>query len=301
MRRSVLMRVLQSVVVCGVLCLCLSSTPPWRTYEDKRSTQIRGPVALHHEQTIAVVTYNGPGDTIDRCHLILAESNDQYDKHTMLAHLATKMPVEQVSFQALLYVVQVCQDLQTGNAVDYSGNPEHNSTVNIWTLAKGILPGTLWCGVDDIAESYHSLGPEWEVDKCCRAHDHCPLKVKPFKTRYGVFNIGPYTKSHCACDRQLYDCLKKVNNSKSNSVGNIFFNVLGVKCVEQRVRKRCVKFESYNSEFDKREGRTVDVASEKLFNIGLNAGIHNSSKCLAWVKEPPETARFVSVNVKQKY
>ena len=60
----------------------------------------------------------------------------------MLAHLATKMPVEQVSFQALLYVVQVCQDLQTGNAVDYSGNPEHNSTVNIWTLAKGILPGT---------------------------------------------------------------------------------------------------------------------------------------------------------------
>ena len=161
--------------------------------------------------------------------------------------------------------------------------------------------GTLWCGVDDIAESYHSLGPEWEVDKCCRAHDHCPLKVKPFKTRYGVFNIGPYTKSHCACDRQLYDCLKKVNNSKSNSVGNIFFNVLGVKCVEQRVRKRCVKFESYNSEFDKREGRTVDVASEKLFNIGLTAGIHNTSKCLAWVKEPPETARFVSVNVKQKY
>jgi len=78
MRRSVLMRVLQSVVVCGVLCLCLSSTPPWRTYEDKRSTQIRGPVALHHEQTIAVVTYNGPGDTIDR----LDENIENTDNRT---------------------------------------------------------------------------------------------------------------------------------------------------------------------------------------------------------------------------
>ena len=28
--------------------------------------QYRGPVALHHEQTIAVVSHNGAGDTIDR-------------------------------------------------------------------------------------------------------------------------------------------------------------------------------------------------------------------------------------------
>ena len=34
--------------------------------EQQRSERYRGPVALHHEQTVAVVTHNGPGDTIDR-------------------------------------------------------------------------------------------------------------------------------------------------------------------------------------------------------------------------------------------
>lgn len=296
---------LQTVVVCTLLCLCLSTTPEpgWWARQMGRLFQekYRGPVALDHEQTIAVVTHNGPDDTIDRCHLILAESNDKFDKHTMLQHLATKMPVEKVNFQTMLSVVQTCQDIQTvGANQDYSDNEEPNETIDIWALAKGILPGTLWCGVDDIADNYYSLGPDWQIDKCCRAHDHCPLKVKPFKTRYGVFNIGPYTKSHCACDQQFYDCLKKVNNSKSNSVGNIFFNVIGVKCVEKRVRRRCVQYENSDIEL-KREGKTLTEASEKVFNIGVSAGIQNKSQCLVWRNDPPETARFVTVNVKEKY
>ena len=31
-------------------------------------------------------------------------------------------------------------------------------------------------------------------DKCCRAHDHCPVKVKSFSTNYGAKNNHPYTK-----------------------------------------------------------------------------------------------------------
>ena len=40
-----------------------------------------------------------------------------------------------------------------------------------------IIQGTLWCGVDDIAEDFDHLGQNWTLDKCCRAHDHCPTKV----------------------------------------------------------------------------------------------------------------------------
>ena len=32
--------------------------------------------------------------------------------------------------------------------------------------------------MDDIADNYYSLGEDWRVDKCCRGHDHCPVKVK---------------------------------------------------------------------------------------------------------------------------
>jgi len=275
--------------------------------EQQRSERYRGPVALHHEQTVAVVTHNGPGDTIDWCRLILAESNDQFDKHQLLQHLATKMPVDPVSFQTMLSVVQVCQDIQTVTQplqpVNESSNASDHSTVNYWTLAKGILPGTLWCGVDDIAGNYSSLGPEWQLDKCCRAHDHCPVKVKSFKTRYGVFNFGPYTKSHCACDKQFYDCLKTVNSEKSEAVGDFFFNVLGVQCVEKRVKRRCVKttqLEKYSSEYGKKD-KNIAEASEKIFNIGLASDIKNTSKCLAWKNYPLETAQFVIADAKEKF
>merc|ERR1712141_440274 len=69
--------------------------------------------------------------------------------------------------------------------------------LDIMTLTKGILPGTLWCGVNDIAPDFSSLGVDRELDRCCRAHDHCPVKVKPFRTKYGLINLDLYTKSHC--------------------------------------------------------------------------------------------------------
>ena len=31
--------------------------------------------------------------------------------------------------------------------------------------------------MDDIAGDYHNLGTLWRLDKCCRAHDFCPVKV----------------------------------------------------------------------------------------------------------------------------
>ena len=157
--------------------------------------------------------------------------------------------------------------------------------------------------MDDIAENYYSLGPEWQLDKCCRAHDHCPLKVKKFQTRYGVFNYGPYTKSHCACDKKFYDCLKKEDTDKSNAVGDFFFNVIGVQCVEKRVKRRCVKrthVERNHSNPPGQPGHTAEV-QEKTFDLGLALGIKNVSRCLVWENEPQDTAKFYIVNVKEKY
>lgn len=78
---------------------------------------------------------------------------------------------------------------------------------NLWWLdmsaLQGILPGTLWCGMGDQASSYHQLGPRRKLDGCCRAHDHCPVKLRPMMSRYGVTNYGFQTKSvpsgFCCC------------------------------------------------------------------------------------------------------
>lgn len=56
------------------------------------------------------------------------------------------------------------------------------------------LPGTKWCGLGDIANEYSDLGTERTLDKCCRAHDHCPTKLKALRSGYGLVNWSFYTK-----------------------------------------------------------------------------------------------------------
>jgi hypothetical protein len=57
-----------------------------------------------------------------------------------------------------------------------------------------VVTGTKWCGNSDIAKSYFDLGREKDVDKCCRTHDLCPVKVRSYRTRYNLTNEHFYTK-----------------------------------------------------------------------------------------------------------
>ena len=128
------------------------------------------------------------------------------DKPELLRELSTKHKfILEVDFNTMLQVVQACQDLQIQRCdTNQYSCPQQNgwiqngttSNINMWTLLKGIVPGTKWCGLNDLAENYHDLGTGsyFEVDKCCRAHDHCPVKVHSFSTSYGVTNYHPYTK-----------------------------------------------------------------------------------------------------------
>merc|ERR1712062_910305 len=148
----------------------------------------------------------------------------------------------------MLSLVQDCERLQDDDNVvgDKRGNldSEDNKNLSMLTLMSGIVPGTKWCGINDIAQSYHDLGQDFRVDKCCRAHDHCPVKVKPFSSNYGANNYHLYTKSHCACDDLFYECLKTAaatGSQRARSIGNLFFNVLSLQCAAPTYPKICVE------------------------------------------------------------
>ena len=71
------------------------------------------------------------------------------------------------------------------------------------------------------------------------------------------------------------------------------FNVLRMQCVEERVDRKCVKTVQVEN---------IKDASDTMFDNGLNEGNNKIvSNCLAWEKDPLETAQFVFVNVKQNY
>uniref|UniRef100_A0A4Y0BJB1 Phospholipase A2 n=1 Tax=Anopheles funestus TaxID=62324 RepID=A0A4Y0BJB1_ANOFN len=101
-----------------------------------------------------------------------------------------------------------------------------------FSLLSGIIPGTKWCGTGDIAESYHDLGEDASMDRCCRTHDLCPMKVRAYQKRYNLSNNSIYTKSHCKCDDMLFECLKHTNTSAAQVMGSVYFNLVQVPCVE---------------------------------------------------------------------
>lgn len=129
--------------------------------------------------------------------------------------------------------------------------------LSLFSMKRGLIPGTKWCGLGDQANSYNDLGPKYRIDICCRAHDHCPIRSKPFRNDYGVLNIGLYTKSHCDCDADFYRCLREVRSRTADLLGNLYFNVMKLQCMrEERLKvcremkpmallgiERCIKYE----------------------------------------------------------
>lgn len=111
--------------------------------------------------------------------------------------------------------------------------------ISLFSMKRGLLPGTKWCGLGDQASSYNDLGPKHRIDICCRAHDHCPIRLKPFRNDYGVINIGLYTKSHCDCDADFYRCLREAHSRTADMLGNLYFNVMKLQCMREERMKIC--------------------------------------------------------------
>lgn len=107
------------------------------------------------------------------------------------------------------------------------------STVNCsQSLWRGIIPGTKWCGLGDEAKHYNDLGKHVDVDKCCRAHDHCPIRMRAFRYGYGTINFSLYTRSHCRCDEAFFNCLKSTKSDLGDLIGNFYFNIMQTCCID---------------------------------------------------------------------
>ncbi|KAL7015766.1 hypothetical protein ACKWTF_016663 [Chironomus riparius] len=104
-----------------------------------------------------------------------------------------------------------------------------------------IAPHTKWCGSGSNAQEYKELGPS-KGDQCCRKHDLCKVHIPPIQKRYGLFNIRPFTLSHCKCDRRFRTCLKMADSSDANMVGKLFFNIIQTKCFVLKSENTCILY-----------------------------------------------------------
>lgn len=102
----------------------------------------------------------------------------------------------------------------------------------------------MWCGDGTKAKEHDELGRFNETDACCREHDECPDGIPADSEKYGLQNTGLFTRSHCFCDINFYNCLKKADSIVSKKIGFTYFTVLGPQCFkEEKVVAACSRAE----------------------------------------------------------
>lgn len=184
-------------------------------------------VMYYDGKTLARVEYGQDGVTLQTCRLF--ELDDEREAEPIIK--AQGLPVQPVDLATMLRLISQCRELR-----DWTASTNSTLQWSASSLWSGIIPGTKWCGLGDIASSYEDLGSQVAVDLCCRAHDHCPVKLKAFRSGYGLVNFSLYTKSHCDCDRDFHGCLRGAKSNIADTIGNVYFNVIKVPCI-RKVRK----------------------------------------------------------------
>ena len=111
------------------------------------------------------------------------EEADKYEKVEALE--AQNISVMAVEFSTMMEIIGFCENLTRENETVSSriDNNVVDEEIGYWSLLRGIIPGiisyikllqhnvgsvlsgTLWCGVNDIAESYSSLGYNQQLDR----------------------------------------------------------------------------------------------------------------------------------------
>ncbi|XP_014262312.1 uncharacterized protein LOC106674217 [Cimex lectularius] len=212
-----------------------SDMPSFKPYTGARVSNNSNLIVFHCEQTIAVVELKMKR-FIENCEFI--EVVDVRQKRQELNKLRSLIgkPIT-LKFPQMMDLMSRCSkipDVKPQRINNMQSDQPVSQNRNQQSLQL-ILPGTKWCGTGDIAANYFDLGTQSEIDKCCRLHDICPVKVHGYSFRYGVNNTSPITKSHCKCDQELKRCLKKENQPIANLMGQIYFNVIKIQCVSGTV------------------------------------------------------------------
>uniref|UniRef100_A0A1A9UHU7 Phospholipase A2 n=1 Tax=Glossina austeni TaxID=7395 RepID=A0A1A9UHU7_GLOAU len=217
-----------------------------KTYSGQRLSNNSLIMIYYHDTTIAV-TELGARKLLLGCELI--EIYNDQEGVVLLRDLSKYNRPLEIRFDEMIKLMNQCERVdklifaareKSRKPINNPNDGNENIAFNLGTIIfpknplsilSGIIPGTKWCGTGDIADTYNDLGTETNMDRCCRQHDLCPLKIRAYQSKYGLTNDSLYTKSHCTCDDMLFSCLKRTNTSASQLMGSIYFNLVQVPCL----------------------------------------------------------------------
>ncbi|XP_065063874.1 uncharacterized protein LOC135690289 isoform X1 [Rhopilema esculentum] len=69
------------------------------------------------------------------------------------------------------------------------------------------------------------------LNRCCIDHENCDRSIPAKKEQYGFKNEREYTVYDCKCDDAFAECLKYADSHTADAVGDLYFNVLKMPCI----------------------------------------------------------------------
>lgn len=171
--------------------------------------------AFYAKETV-VVLHSNQG-RMDDCRLMNVDGKDRMKE--VLTNLTEYLPVIEFPVEEMVHLIRRCQEV--GQSSVTAGSPTKELSKIFTNL---IVPGTKWCGKGDLAEFYDDLGSASGTDKCCRAHDHCPISIGPMRSNHNLFNFSLKPRLLCICEEELYKCLEWENSIASKYASKAYFN-----------------------------------------------------------------------------
>lgn len=69
------------------------------------------------------------------------------------------------------------------------------------------------------------------LNRCCIDHENCDKFIAAKSERFGFKNEKDYTIYDCKCDDSFAECLKYADSHTADAVGDLYFNVLKMPCI----------------------------------------------------------------------
>ncbi|XP_054716960.1 group 3 secretory phospholipase A2-like [Uloborus diversus] len=221
------------------LCLCLSWSQLHCEDLANKSFYLQRSLGKNNDILLVITWMQSKDAIVPMCKVI--SNREGIDTLKSMAGEALHL----VSEQEMEYLLEDC------SAMSRKLSPSENEVLIDQEHQQNglpvIFPGTKWCGAGDIAKNYDDLGLHQDTDRCCRAHDLCDDILLAGETRNNLTNKSPFTALSCKCDDDFYKCLDRVNSLTSNTVGNMYFNVLRRKCykLDYPTTNKCIKYRTF--------------------------------------------------------
>ncbi|XP_066596934.1 phospholipase A2-like [Prorops nasuta] len=235
---------LKYFVIVLIYCKLASQKPPTNLVKRikniwscrTKSNHIRE--VFYHEQTVVVADL-GPDRKLHYCNILEVYETQEADE--LLEKLKSEHTTERMSLEEMIKLTHQCELLEKFQT-DYSVIPssfkgkevtlkKQTSKTSLDSLSSATI-GTKWCGPENKADHYHDLGQNVNIDRCCRRHDLCPVKIRPNDTKYNLTNTGEYTKYHCLCEEEFHTCLRFFDDPAGNIIGRTYFSYYPINCID---------------------------------------------------------------------